>query len=160
MLDGSLQGWRQGSPRVAFESGRYLVGGCGTLICAVQDVKNSKGRTYVVLDSGINHLGGMSGLGRVLRTKPEIIRLGDSESTDIGHKADIVGPLCTPLDSLARDASTPELTPGDLVAIANVGAYGLTGSLIDSLVRSHGRGDWKREIIGAGKVEERTLRSR
>ena len=30
----------------------------------------------------------------------------------------------------------------------------------DSLVRSHGRGDWKREIIGAGKVEERTLRSR
>ncbi len=32
--------------------------------------------------------------------------------------------------------------------------------MIDSLVRSHGRGDWKREIIGAGKVEERTLRSR
>ena len=30
----------------------------------------------------------------------------------------------------------------------------------DSLVKSHGRGNWKREIIGAGKVEERTLRSR
>ena len=30
----------------------------------------------------------------------------------------------------------------------------------DSLVKSHGRGHWKREIIGAGKVEERTLRSR
>ena len=31
---------------------------------------------------------------------------------------------------------------------------------LDSLVKSHGRGYWKREIIGAGKVEERTLRSR
>ena len=31
---------------------------------------------------------------------------------------------------------------------------------VDSLVKSHGRGHWKREIIGAGKVEERTLRSR
>ena len=34
------------------------------------------------------------------------------------------------------------------------------GGRLDSLVRSHGRGHWKREIIGAGKVEERTLRSR
>ena len=31
---------------------------------------------------------------------------------------------------------------------------------VDSLVKSHGRGYRKREIIGAGKVEERTLRSR
>ena len=31
---------------------------------------------------------------------------------------------------------------------------------LDSLVKSHGFGYWKREIIGAGKVEERTLRSR
>ena len=34
------------------------------------------------------------------------------------------------------------------------------GAIVDSLVKSHGRGNWKREIIGAGKVEERTLRSR
>ena len=33
-------------------------------------------------------------------------------------------------------------------------------AIFDSLVKSHGRGHWKREIIGAGKVEERTLRSR
>ena len=32
--------------------------------------------------------------------------------------------------------------------------------MVDSLVKSHGRGHWKREIIGAGEVEERTLRSR
>ena len=39
-------------------------------------------------------------------------------------------------------------------------AIGVALDKADSLVKSHGRGNWKREIIGAGKVEERTLRSR
>ena len=43
--------------------------------------------------------------------------------------ADIVGPLCTPLDSLARGLKIPAVQPGDLVGIPNVGAYGLTASL-------------------------------
>ena len=44
--------------------------------------------------------------------------------------ADVVGPLCTPLDLLARDVSLPPLPRDSLVAIPNVGAYGLTASLV------------------------------
>ena len=42
-----------------------------------------------------------------------------------------------------------------LIATCSIGT-----DMVDSLVKSHGFGYWKREIIGAGKVEERTLRSR
>ena len=40
----------------------------------------------------------------------------------------VVGPLCTPLDMLARAAPLPPLAEGDLVAVLQSGAYGLTAS--------------------------------
>ncbi|NBH07253.1 type III PLP-dependent enzyme, partial [Amycolatopsis sp. SID8362] len=42
----------------------------------------------------------------------------------------VAGPLCTPLDTWSRGAKLPELSPGDLVAVPNVGAYGLSASLV------------------------------
>src|SRR5690606_13324208 len=44
VLDGHFPGWRDGTPRVAVESGRYLVGDCGELVCTVVNVKESRGR--------------------------------------------------------------------------------------------------------------------
>jgi diaminopimelate decarboxylase len=114
-----------------FESGRYLCAASGTLLATVLDVKESKGRKFVVLDSGINHLGGMSGLGRIARASISLIRLaGDGGASET---VDVVGPLCSPLDSLGRGISVAPLRAGDAVAIPNVGAYGLTASLIGFL---------------------------
>jgi diaminopimelate decarboxylase len=114
-----------------FESGRYLSAASGTLLATVLDVKASKGRTFVVLDTGINHLGGMSGLGRILRTAITMHAIGsDAEPSE---SIDVVGPLCSPLDYLGRGVTAPPLRPGDAVAIPNVGAYGLTASLIGFL---------------------------
>jgi diaminopimelate decarboxylase len=42
----------------------------------------------------------------------------------------VTGPLCTPLDTWARAAALPPLVPGQLVAVPNVGAYGLYASLV------------------------------
>ena len=114
-----------------FESGRYLSAASGTLLATVVDVKESKGKQFVVLDTGINHLGGMSGLGRIARTSITVIALaGGAETT---ATVDVVGPLCSPLDSLGRGIAVPSLRPGDAVAIPNVGAYGLSASLIGFL---------------------------
>ncbi len=114
-----------------FESGRHLCAAAGTLLATVLDVKESKGKRFVVLDTGINHLGGMSGLGRIARASIAIVPLAgdDGERTT----ADVVGPLCSPLDSLARGIAAPRLRVDDAVAIPNVGAYGLTASLIGFL---------------------------
>lgn len=142
LLDHGQPGWRFGNPRVVFESGRYLVGACGTLLATVMDVKVSKGRTFVVLDSGIHHLGGMAGLRRVppVRVQPLAVREPAVDPISRGAvresgapRSSLVGPLCTPLDTWSPSEDLPELVADDVLAIPNVGAYGLTASLLGFL---------------------------
>jgi diaminopimelate decarboxylase len=113
-----------------FESGRYLVSSCGTLLATVLDVKMFEaGKTHVILDTGMIHLGGMSGLGRIHRPVASIRPLAEADNEMLGP-ADVMGPTDSPLDCVARSAPVPPLRPGDTVAIPNVGAYGLTSSLV------------------------------
>lgn len=120
-----------------FESGRHLVAGAGTLVTRVQAVKTSGNRRFILLDTGIHHLGGMAGLGRIPRAPVDFQLLAEDAATRAPSPAlppaDVVGPLCTPLDSLARGLTLPELREGDLLAVPNVGAYGLTASLVGFL---------------------------
>ncbi len=120
-----------------FESGRHLVAGAGTLVARVLAVKTSRSRRFILLDTGIHHLGGMAGLGRIPRARVDFQRLAEDASSRTPcpalPPADVVGPLCTPLDSLARGLALPELREGDLLAVPNVGAYGLTASLVGFL---------------------------
>ncbi|WP_433272775.1 AMP-binding protein [Actinosynnema sp. CS-041913] len=135
-LDEHLPGWRTGDPLVAFESGRYLAGGCGRLVSRVADVKRNRDRTFVVLDGGINHLGGLAGLGRLLPVSAAVLPVGDRTAAGAAvEPATVVGPLCTPADVLARQTTTSALSRGDLVQVPNVGAYGLTASLVGFLSR-------------------------
>jgi diaminopimelate decarboxylase len=98
------------------------------------DIKDSKERRFVILDTGIHHLGGMSGLGRIPRFAIDLV--APEARTGELRKVDVVGQLCTPLDLLGRNIEVPsDLAIGDLVTIPNVGAYGLTGSLTGFLSR-------------------------
>ncbi|CAL9656191.1 alanine racemase [Streptomyces sp. enrichment culture] len=129
-LDLFFPGWRQGLPRVAVESGRYLVGDSGHLVTAVSNLKTGRGHTFAVLDAGINMFGGMSGLGRILPVSVEVPEDGDS------RQVTLAGPLCTPGDVLGRNVAVPAgLAPGDLLAVPNTGAYGPTASLLMFLGR-------------------------
>ncbi|MFJ4673909.1 hypothetical protein ACIQAE_38870 [Kitasatospora purpeofusca] len=47
----------------------------------------------------------------------------------------MVGPLCTPADVLARAVTMHVPPPGSVLAIPNVGAYGLTAALTGFLSR-------------------------
>jgi diaminopimelate decarboxylase len=136
-LDQALPVWR--SVDLCFESGRFLVAAAGTLVTRVEDVKRSKGATFAVADAGINHLGGMGALGRIPRTGFELRLLprpGAPAAEDAAAgSTTVVGPLCTPLDVLARQSPLPHLRRGDLLAVPNVGAYGLTASLLGFLGR-------------------------
>ncbi|MFE7504661.1 type III PLP-dependent enzyme [Promicromonospora sp. NPDC057488] len=129
-LDDNLPGWRQGQPQIAFESGRYLVGDSGEFICTVMDVKRTGSRTFVLLDGGINHLGGMAGLGRLIR--PSASPRSDGGTSD---EVTLVGPLCTPADVLGVAVRLPPVKPGDKLVFPNTGAYGLTASLTAFLSR-------------------------
>ena len=120
-----------GRAQLCFESGRYLSASSGTLITTVLDVKRAGNKTYVVLDTGIHHLGGMSGLGRIPRAAITLKNFTAQRKGEI--VADVVGPLCSPLDSLARGQKMAPVEVGDVLAVPNVGAYGLTASLIGFL---------------------------
>lgn len=149
-LDSVFPGWRDGAPRVAVESGRYLVGDCGTLLAGVSNVKVSRGRKFVILDAGINTFGGMSGLGRLLPVSVVVDGAGGATET-----ASLAGPLCTPGDILGRQIEVPEVTDGDVLTIPNAGAYGPTASLLMFLGRPAPievvvRGD---EIVHVSRIE-------
>jgi len=151
-LEALLHAAREKVPalQLAFESGRYLSASCGTLVTAVLDVKQSGSKTFVILDTGIHHLGGMSGLGRIPRASLAMKLLNGAGGKLI--TVDVVGPLCSPLDALARGVTMAEPKPGDLIAIPNVGAYGLSASLVDFL--SHPRP--VELAIRAGELETST----
>jgi diaminopimelate decarboxylase len=132
LLGKAFPGWRRGRPAVAFESGRYLTATCGTLHARVLDVKDSHGTPVAVLESGINHLGGMSGLRRLPPILPDV-EPADGEERPTLDGAIVAGPLCTPLDTWSRSAELPSVEIGDVVCVPNVGAYGLHASLLGFL---------------------------
>lgn len=133
LLDRELPRRHDDGMRVVFESGRYLVGTAGVLLTAVLDVKRSHGRDVVVLESGINHLGGISGMRRLPALNPRLVPAASDEGgaeREPALNALVTGPLCTPLDTWSRAARLPALRPGDVLAVPNVGAYGLSASLV------------------------------
>ncbi len=150
LLDDSFAGWRNGRPLVAFESGRFLTATCGTLRTRVVDVKRSHGTQVVVLESGINHLGGMSGLRRLPPLLPELLNGDSVNGGGPGERSLVTGPLCTPLDTWARAAVLPPVRPGDVLVVPNVGAYGLTASLTGFL----GHPAPLEVIVDAGEITE------
>lgn len=117
-------------PRARFEveSGRFLVGEAGVYCTQVLYRKVSRGRTFLIVDGGMNHHLAAAGLlGSVIRRNYSM-KLLTSGRTGRKECVDISGPLCTPLDLIARNVRLPASKPGDILVILNSGAYGLTAS--------------------------------
>lgn len=121
-------GDRLGDTRIIVELGRYIVGEAGYYVCRIQDIKESQGQRFAMVDGGLHHhLANSGNFGQVLRKNYPVVianRMGEA-NTDT---ATIVGPLCTPLDVVADKIAVPELAIGDLVVVTQSGAYGSSAS--------------------------------
>jgi diaminopimelate decarboxylase len=104
--------------RLLLEPGRSLVGAAGTLLTRVLYVKESQGRRFVIVDAGMNDLLRPALYDAVHRIEPVASVPGEA------RPADVVGPVCETGDFLARNLPLPELSPGDLLAVRDTGAYG------------------------------------
>lgn len=114
--------------RVAVELGRYLVGEAGVYLTRVVDRKTSRGKTFLVVDGGLHHQLAASGnFGQVIRRNYPLAVANRFDAAP-EETVTVVGCLCTPLDLLGNDVSLPRAEPGDLIAIFQAGAYGLTAS--------------------------------
>ncbi|QDK37611.1 diaminopimelate decarboxylase [Bdellovibrio sp. NC01] len=99
------------------EPGRWLLAHAGVLITQVQYVKKTSEKTFVIVDSGMNHLVRPS----LYEAYHTILPL-DKKSHEGVY--DIVGPICESSDFFAKDRKLPEVKEGDFLAIADAGAYG------------------------------------
>ena len=114
--------------RFIIEPGRYLAGEAGIYVTRVNDMKVSRGKTFLIVDGGMNHhLAASGNLGQVIKRNfpAAILNRLDEESV---MKSDVVGPLCTPLDVIARDLALPAVEVGDLFGVFQSGAYARSAS--------------------------------
>jgi diaminopimelate decarboxylase len=97
--------------RIVVELGRYLVGEAGVYVTRITDRKQSRGRTFLVVDGGLHHQLAASGnLGQVIRKNYPIVVVNrmDAAATEIvsvvGRLSTPAGPACSLVDpSAGRD---------------------------------------------------------
>jgi diaminopimelate decarboxylase len=104
------------------EPGRWLVAHAGLLICQVQYVKKTSQKTFVITDSGMNHLIRPSLYEAYHWITPWILR--DSKTQIV----DVVGPICESSDFFSRSRPLSSVKENDLLVIADCGAYGASMS--------------------------------
>ncbi|MCI0671630.1 MAG: diaminopimelate decarboxylase [Myxococcaceae bacterium] len=111
---------RETGAQLLLEPGRFLVGDAGVLLTRVLYRKRTPDRTFVVVDAGMNDL-----------LRPALYQAHHALVPVRARKGrpapvDVVGPVCESTDVLAR--ARPMVLPrqGDLFAVMNAGAYGMS----------------------------------
>ena len=103
-------------PRIVIEPGRSLTGETQFLLATVHALKQADDRTYAILDAGIN-------IAEPTRSEYHqllpVNRVGEPAS----RVYTVVGPICTPGDTLYPAVRLPELAVGDSLCIMDAGAY-------------------------------------
>ncbi len=104
---------------ILVEPGRMIVARSGVLVGEVQYVKKTANKTFLILDTGMNHLMRPSLYQAFHRILPV------QENSDRGITVyDVVGPICESSDVLGKDRALREVAEGEYLAIADTGAYG------------------------------------
>ncbi len=101
------------------EPGRYLVADAGVLLARVTQVKRKGSVRYVGIDAGMNSLIRPA----LYEAWHEIVNLSRLDEED-GELVQIVGPICESGDVLGSNRRLPACREGDVMLIAQTGAYG------------------------------------
>jgi diaminopimelate decarboxylase len=104
---------------IALEPGRYLLADAGALLTRVNTIKETPETRVVGVDAGLTAL-----IRPAMFDSYHHIRNvtgGDREPVE----SSVGGPLCTSADVFCTDRPIPRAEANDLLAIGNVGAYGI-----------------------------------
>ena len=128
LLDGYRPDERLAGCRFLFELGRYLVADAGVYVTRVVDVKETRGKTFVVTDGGMNHhLTATGNMGQVFRKAYPLLNLTRMSGVPEEGVA-VAGPCCTPLDMFGTNIPLAGPEVGDLIGVFYSGAYGYSAS--------------------------------
>lgn len=120
-LDASLQAVKQQYPhlQIWLEPGRFFVAESGVILAKVTQCKEKGKVRFIGIETGMNSIIRPSLYGAY----HEIVNLSrlHEEKSGFSH---IVGPICESGDTLGYDRLLPVTSEGDVLLIANAGAYG------------------------------------
>lgn len=102
------------------EPGRFIIAQAGALVTQVLHLKRNGRKTFVVTDAGMNDLIRPALYQAYHAILP--VRRGTASSATV----DVVGPVCETGDFFARERTLPALDAGELLAILDTGAYGMS----------------------------------
>lgn len=108
--------------RVMSEPGRWLVGPAGVLLTETLYVKQTGGKTFVIVDAGMNDLLRPALYG-AYHHAVEVQAQGRAPQA-----VSIVGPVCETGDFFAHDRMLPEVAPGERLTLLGAGAYAFSMS--------------------------------
>ena len=120
-VDADLASLKKAAPgyRIWMEPGRYPVAEAGVLLSRVMQVKTAYGARFIGLGAGMNSLIRPALYG----ARHEIVNLSRLDDPDEGL-ASVVGPICESADLLGAERLLPHTEEGDVMLIAEAGAYG------------------------------------
>jgi diaminopimelate decarboxylase len=107
------------------EPGRAIVGPAGTLLTRVVVTKQNGQKRFVIVDAAMNDLLRPSLYGAYHEIVPAQLNQVQ-QITATSSVVDIVGPVCETGDFFARDREIQPVHEGDLLAILDTGAYGMS----------------------------------
>ncbi len=107
--------------KIIFEPGRSIIGDTGTLVTKVIYIKDSGSKKFVILDAAMNDLMRPALYGAFHKTLAVIKSNKTSKKT-----YEFVGPICESTDKFITLKKFQELKERDLIAICDVGAYGMS----------------------------------
>ncbi len=102
------------------EPGRFLIAQAGVLLTRVLSTKATGARQFVIVDAAMNDLIRPALYGAHHEVLP--VAEGNAQT----QVADLVGPVCESGDFFARDRLLPSVEGGDLLAVLDAGAYGMS----------------------------------
>ena len=120
-LDELLLAVKSRYPKLQFwlEPGRFFVAESGIILAKVTQVKQKGKVRFVGIETGMNSL-----IRPMLYGAYHPIVNLSRLTENLTQSAHIVGPICESGDTLGYDRMMPDTFEGDLVLIANTGAYG------------------------------------
>jgi len=124
-LNASLTELKSAHPQFELwmEPGRYVVAQAGVLLASVTQIKGKGDIQYVGVTTGMNSLIRPALYG-AYHEIANLTRL-DASSEQI---VNVVGPICETGDKLGTDRLLPACSEGDILLVANAGAYGFVMS--------------------------------
>jgi len=107
--------------KIIFEPGRFIIGNAAILVTKIIYIKKNKNKYFIILDAGMNNLMRPA----LYDAYHQIIPLKKTNKL-LKEKLEFVGPICESADKFLTQKGFPHVKEGDCVAIANVGAYGMS----------------------------------